>query len=78
LGLGHGKKTLASLCVLTSVHRGKTTDGVCVIILQGKYSGSRKNGNGVYSFINLDVYEGEFKEDRMAGAGVYTFYPEGR
>jgi len=28
--------------------------------------------------MNQDVYEGDFKEDRMAGAGVYSFSPEGR
>lgn len=47
-------------------------------VVQGRYQGARKNGEGVYCFTNQDVYEGEFKDDRMAGCGVYTFYPEGR
>jgi hypothetical protein len=45
---------------------------------QGKYSCGRKNGEGCYCFTNADVYEGEFRDDRMAGAGVYSFHPEGR
>jgi hypothetical protein len=45
---------------------------------QGKYSGGRKNGEGCYCFTNADVYEGEFRDDRMAGVGVYSFNPEGR
>lgn len=35
--------------------------------------GNKKNGEGVYHFINADVYEGEFRDDRMDGHGVYTF-----
>lgn len=45
---------------------------------QGKYNGGRKNGEGCYCFTNNDVYEGEFRDDRMAGVGVYSFSPEGR
>lgn len=44
----------------------------------GPLPNSRKNGEGSYFFINADVYEGEFKDDRMAGNGVYSFSPEGR
>jgi hypothetical protein len=51
---------------------------VCLVWLQGRYQGSRKNGEGSYFFINADVYEGQFKDDRMAGSGVYSFSPEGR
>lgn len=40
---------------------------------QGRYVGSRKEGDGCYHFVNGDVYEGEFRDDRMDGAGVYTF-----
>lgn len=40
---------------------------------QGRYVGSRKEGDGVYHFVNGDVYEGEFRDDRMDGYGVYTF-----
>jgi hypothetical protein len=50
----------------------------CCWVLQGRYQGLRKNGEGNYCFVNNDVYEGEFREDRMAGAGVYSFAPEGR
>lgn len=50
----------------------------CYLNLQGKYLGNRKNGDGMYCFVNGDVYEGEFRDDRMAGVGVYTFSPEGR
>lgn len=39
---------------------------------------NKKNGEGVYAFINADVYEGEFRDDRMDGYGVYTFSHEGR
>lgn len=46
--------------------------------LQGRYQGLRKNGEGMYCFGNGDVYEGEFRDDRMAGSGVYLFAPEGR
>ena len=46
--------------------------------LQGRYQGLRKTGEGNYCFVNGDVYEGEFREDRMAGCGVYSFAPEGR
>lgn len=47
-------------------------------IYKGKYIHNKKNGEGVYQFINQDVYEGEFKDDRMDGYGVYTFSHEGR
>ncbi len=47
---------------------------VCVCVSpQGRRVGSRKEGDGVYLFRNGDVYEGEFKHDRMDGHGVYTF-----
>ncbi len=45
---------------------------------QGRYVNNKKNGEGVYAFINADVYEGEFRDDRMDGYGVYTFSHEGR
>jgi len=51
---------------------------MCFSVEQGRYKGSRKNGDGTYCFLNQDVYEGEFKDDRMAGCGVYSFAPEGR
>ncbi len=35
--------------------------------------GGKKHGEGVYGFVNADVFEGEFRDDRMDGAGVYTF-----
>ena len=41
--------------------------------VQGRYVGGKKNGEGVYEFINHDTYEGEFRDDRMDGYGVYTF-----
>ncbi|KAG2449825.1 hypothetical protein HYH02_005348 [Chlamydomonas schloesseri] len=47
-------------------------------VYKGRYVGNKKNGEGVYHFINADVYEGEFRDDRMDGHGVYTFSHEGR
>ncbi|GLC73175.1 hypothetical protein PLESTF_001343500 [Pleodorina starrii] len=47
-------------------------------IYKGRYVCNKKNGEGVYHFINADVYEGEFRDDRMDGYGVYTFSHEGR
>jgi hypothetical protein len=49
-----------------------------LLLLQGRYQGLRKNGEGSYCFVNGDVFEGEFRDDRMAGTGVYSFSPEGR
>ncbi|GIL76143.1 hypothetical protein Vretifemale_5844 [Volvox reticuliferus] len=47
-------------------------------IYKGRYVCNKKNGEGVYHFINADVFEGEFRDDRMDGHGVYTFRHEGR
>lgn len=47
-------------------------------IAQGSYQGSKKAGYGSYHFLNSDVYEGEFSQDRMDGLGVYSFQHEGR
>ncbi|KAG2493810.1 hypothetical protein HYH03_008029 [Edaphochlamys debaryana] len=47
-------------------------------VYKGRYVGNKKNGEGVYHFINADVFEGEFRDDRMDGYGVYTFSHEGR
>ncbi|KXZ48375.1 hypothetical protein GPECTOR_28g782 [Gonium pectorale] len=47
-------------------------------VYKGRYITNKKNGEGVYHFINADVYEGEFRDDRMDGYGVYTFSHEGR
>ncbi|KAG2437872.1 hypothetical protein HXX76_005489 [Chlamydomonas incerta] len=47
-------------------------------VYKGRYVSNKKNGEGVYHFINADVYEGEFRDDRMDGHGVYTFSHEGR
>eukprot|EP00798_Chlamydomonas_sp_ICE-L_P015693 gene15693-21801_t len=47
-------------------------------VYKGRYTHGKKNGDGVYQFVNMDVYEGEFGEDRMDGMGVYTFSHEGR
>ena len=46
--------------------------------IQGSYQSGKKSGDGVYQFLNSDVYEGEFASDRMDGHGVYTFMHEGR
>ncbi|MEW5311323.1 MAG: hypothetical protein WDW38_003050 [Sanguina aurantia] len=45
---------------------------------KGAFSGTKKNGDGLYEFVNQDVYEGSFRDDRMDGVGVYTFSHEGR
>ena len=46
--------------------------------MQGHYHSNKKNGDGIYHFLNQDVFEGEFTADRMDGYGVYTFSNEGR
>ena len=38
---------------------------------------NKKCGYGVYTFVNGDVYQGEFKDDEMHGYGLYTFSHEG-
>jgi hypothetical protein len=57
-------------------------DGMCAHVplptRQGRYVAMRKTGHGQYSFVNSDLYEGEFREDAMSGHGVYAFAPEGR
>ncbi len=45
---------------------------------QGRYRSGKKDGDGVYNFLNQDVYEGQFASDRMDGHGVYAFSHEGR
>lgn len=47
-------------------------------VYKGRYSRSKKSGDGSYMFMNGDVYEGEFKDDHMEGHGVYTFSGQGR
>eukprot|EP00892_Ulva_mutabilis_P006767 jgi/Ulvmu1/4462/UM002_0187.1 len=47
-------------------------------VYKGRYSRSKKSGDGCYMFMNGDVYEGEFKDDHMEGHGVYTFSGQGR
>lgn len=47
-------------------------------VYKGRYSRSKKSGDGCYMFMNGDMYEGEFKDDHMEGHGVYTFSGQGR
>eukprot|EP00210_Caulerpa_lentillifera_P006601 g6306.t1 len=47
-------------------------------VYKGKYSHSKKHGDGVYLFSVGDIYEGNFLDDCMTGSGVYTFAAEGR
>lgn len=43
-------------------------------VYKGQYQANKKNGEGVYCFINADVYEGEFREDRMGkGWAMYVY-----
>ena len=36
-----------------------------------------KNGKGIYSFINGEKYEGQFKDDKFEGKGIYYYLYEG-
>ena len=39
----------------------------------GEIESNRKNGYGIYYFVNGDMYKGNFKDDKRNGYGVYYF-----
>ncbi len=36
----------------------------------------KKDGHEVYTWLNGDTYDGEWKNDKMEGHGVYTYVQE--
>lgn len=47
-------------------------------IYKGQYDKDDKRcGHGTYTFVNGDVYQGQFDDDEMHGFGLYTFSHEG-
>ncbi|CAM6049204.1 unnamed protein product [Sphagnum compactum] len=47
-------------------------------INKGRSGKSKTSGDGVQTYSNGDIYEGEFYQGRCSGSGVYYFYKSGR
>ena len=54
----------------------RTSDGVMGTKFNryaGEYKGDKKNGRGVFTYVNGIRYDGEYKDDKMDGRGVCTW-----
>ena len=43
----------------------------------GYYSQGKKNGEGMFTYINRDIYSGQWKNGKKHGQGTYVFIDTG-
>jgi hypothetical protein len=50
---------------------------VKIIFILGHFENGRRHGEGVFTYLNKDVYSGWFKYGKKEGKGTYIFHDSG-